>query len=81
MGFEYKNDLKELLPEYLDYLVSKGEIEERGDGFYTCPFCNSGNKQKNTAAFHVNGTRYQCFSFFEHRVLRELDTHSKNRDF
>lgn len=62
MGFEYKNDLKELLPEYLDYLVSKGEIEERGDGFYTCPFCNSGNKQKNTAAFHVNGTRYKCFS-------------------
>lgn len=62
MGFEYKNDLKELLPEYLDYLVSKGEIEERGEGFYTCPFCDSGNKQKNTAAFHVNGTRYKCFA-------------------
>ena len=53
MGFEYKEDLKELLPVYLDYLVSKGDLEERGDGFYTCPFCNSGNKQKNTAAFHV----------------------------
>lgn len=62
MGFDFKNDLKELLPEYLDYLVSKGELEERGDGFYTCPFCNSGNKQKNTAAFHVKGARYQCFS-------------------
>ena len=62
MGFDYKGDLKELLPEYLDYLVSKGDLEERGDGFYTCPFCNSGNKQKNTAAFHVKGTRYQCFS-------------------
>lgn len=44
MGFDYKGDLKELLPEYLDYLVSKGDLEERGDGFYTCPFCNSGNK-------------------------------------
>lgn len=62
MGFEYKEDLKELLPVYLDYLVSKGDLEERGDGFYTCPFCNSGNKQKNTAAFHVKGTRYNCFS-------------------
>lgn len=62
MGFDYKNDLKELLPEYIDYLVSKGELEERGDGFYTCPFCNSGNKQKNTAAFHLKGTRYNCFS-------------------
>ena len=62
MGFEYKDDLKELLPVYLDYLVSKGDLEERGDGFYTCPFCNSGNKQKNTAAFHVKGTRYNCFS-------------------
>ena len=62
MGFEYKEDLKELLPVYLDYLVSKGDLEESGDGFYTCPFCNSGNKQKNTAAFHVKGTRYNCFS-------------------
>ena len=62
MGFEYKDELKELLPEYLDLLVSKGEIEDRGDGYYTCPFCNSGNKQKNTAAFHINGTRYKCFS-------------------
>ena len=75
MGFEYKNDLKELLPEYLDYLVSKGEIEERGDGFYTCPFCNSGNKQKNTAAFHVNGTRYQCFSCTEKGDIFDLVGH------
>lgn len=62
MGFEYKDELKGLLPEYLELLVSKGEIEDRGDGYYTCPFCNSGNKQKNTAAFHINGTRYKCFS-------------------
>ena len=72
MGFNYKGDLKELLPEYLDYLVSKGELEERGDGFYTCPFCNSGNKQKNTAAFHVKGTRYQCFSCTEKGDIFDL---------
>lgn len=72
MGFEYKNDLKELLPEYLDILVSKGEIEDRGDGFYTCPFCNSGNKQKNTAAFYVNGTRYKCFSCTEKGDIFDL---------
>lgn len=27
MGFEYKEDLKELLPVYLDYLVSKGDLD------------------------------------------------------
>ncbi len=72
MGFDYKNDLKELLPEYLDLLVSKGDLEDRGDGFYTCPFCNSGNKQKNTAAFHVNGTRYKCFSCTEKGDIFDL---------
>lgn len=72
MGFEYKNDLKELLPVYLDILVSKGDIEDRGDGFYTCPFCDSGNKQKNTAASHVNGTRYKCFSCTEKGDIFDL---------
>lgn len=62
MGFQYKDELKELLSEYLELLVSNGEIEDRENGYYTCPFCNSGNKQNNTAAFHIIGTSYKCFS-------------------
>lgn len=62
MGFEHKEDLKQLLPDYLDLLEEQGKIENRGEGYYVCPFCDSGNKQNYTAAFHINGTRYKCFS-------------------
>lgn len=62
MGFEFKEELKQLLPDYLDLLEEQGKIENRGEGHYVCPFCDSGNKQNNTAAFHINGTRYKCFS-------------------
>lgn len=75
MGFEYKDELKELLPEYLELLVSKDKIEDRGDGYYTCPFCNSGNKQNNTAAFHINGTRYKCFACDEGGDIFDLVGH------
>lgn len=62
MGFEYKEELKELLPDYMELLEGQEKIENRGNDYWTCPFCNSGNKQHNTAAFHINGTRYKCFS-------------------
>lgn len=62
MGFEFKEELKQLLPDYLDLLEEQRKIENRGEGHYVCPFCDSGNKQNNTAAFHINGTRYKCFS-------------------
>lgn len=32
MGFEYKSELKELLPEYMEILESEGLTENRGDG-------------------------------------------------
>ena len=62
MGFEYKEELKELLPDYLDLLEEQGKIESRGEGYYVCPFCNSGDKKNYTAAFHIDGTRYNCFA-------------------
>lgn len=62
MGFEYKEELKELLPDYMELLEEQEKTENRGNDYWTCPFCDSGNKQNNTAAFHINGTRYKCFA-------------------
>lgn len=78
MGFEYKEELKELLPDYLDLLEEQGKIESRGEGYYVCPFCDSGNKQNNTAAFHINGTRYKCFSCDAGGDIFDLVAHIEN---
>ena len=42
MGFEYKEELKQLLPDYMELLEEQGKIENRGN-YWTCPFCGSGN--------------------------------------
>ena len=78
MGFEYKEALKELLPEYMDLLEEQGKIESRGEGYYVCPFCNSGNKQNYTAAFHIDGTRYNCFACSKHGDIFDLVAHMEN---
>lgn len=75
MGFEYKEELKELLPDYLELLEEQGKIESRGEGYYVCPFCNSGDKKNYTAAFHIDGTRYNCFSCTEHGDIFDLVAH------
>lgn len=62
MGFKYKEELKELLPDYLELLEEQGKIENRGNDYWTCPFCGSGDNEHHTAAFHINGTKYKCFS-------------------
>lgn len=62
MGFEHKEELKELLPDYMKILEEQGKTENRGEGYYVCPFCGSGDKNNYTAAFHISGTRYKCFS-------------------
>lgn len=72
LGFEYKDELKELLPEYIDILEEQGEIENRGNGYWTCPFCGSGDKQNYTAAFHITGTSFHCFSCGEHGDIFDL---------
>lgn len=72
MGFEYKEELKELLPDYMELLEEQGKTENRGNDYYTCPFCGSGNKQNNTAAFHLIGTKYKCFSCDEHGDIFDL---------
>lgn len=78
MGFEYKEKLKELLPDYLDLLEEQGKIESRGEGYYVCPFCNSGDKKNYTAAFHIDGTRYNCFACTEHGDIFGLVAHMEN---
>jgi DNA primase len=72
MGFEYKEELKELLPDYMELLEEQGKTENRGNDYYTCPFCGSGNKQNNTAAFHLIGTKYKCFSCDAHGDIFDL---------
>ena len=78
MGFEYKEELKELLPDYLELLEEQGKVENRGEGYYVCPFCNSGDKKNYTAAFHIDGTRFNCFSCTEHGDIFDLVAHMEN---
>lgn len=78
MGFGYKDELKELLSEYMNLLEEQGKIESRGDGYYVCPFCNSGDKKNYTAAFHIDGTRYNCFACTEHGDIFDLVAHMEN---
>ena len=78
MGFEHKEKLKELLPDYMDLLEDQGKIESRGEGYYVCPFCNSGDKKNYTAAFHIDGTRFNCFSCTEHGDIFDLVAHMEN---
>lgn len=78
MGFEYKEELKELLPDYMELLEEQGKIESRGEGYYVCPFCNSGDKKNYTAAFHIDGTRYNCFACSEHGDIFDLVAHMEN---
>lgn len=72
MGFEYKEKLKELLPDYLELLEEQGKIENRGNDYWTCPFCGSGDNEHHTAAFHINGTKYKCFSCDESGDIFDL---------
>ena len=37
-------------------------LERRGRDSYVCPICNSGNGPSHSAAFHVQGKRWKCFS-------------------
>lgn len=78
MGFEFKEELKQLLPDYLDLLEEQGKIESRGEGYYVCPFCNSGDKKNYTAAFHIDGTRYNCFACSEYGDIFDLVAHMED---
>lgn len=75
MGFEYKEELKELLPDYMELLEEQDKTENRGDDYWTCPFCGSGDNEHHTAAFHINGTRYKCFSCDESGDIFDLVGH------
>lgn len=75
MGFEYKEKLKEMLPDYMELLEEQAKTENRGNNYWACPFCGSGNNEHHTAAFHINGTRYKCFSCDEGGDIFDLVGH------
>lgn len=75
MGFEHKEELKELLPDYMELLEEQGKTENRGNDYWTCPFCGSGDNEHHTAAFHINGTKYKCFSCDEGGDIFDLVGH------
>ena len=75
MGFEYKEELKELLSDYMELLEEQDKTENRGNDYWTCPFCGSGDNEHHTAAFHINGTRYKCFSCDEGGDIFDLVGH------
>lgn len=75
MGFEHKEKLKELLPDYISLLEKQGEIERRSDDYLACPFCRSGDGEKHTAAFHIKGLYYTCFSCGERGDIFTLVGH------
>lgn len=78
MGFEHKEELKELLPDYMELLEEQGKTENRGNDYWTCPFCGSGDNVHHTAAFHVNGARYKCFSCDAGGDIFDLVAHMEN---
>ncbi|MCM1160633.1 MAG: toprim domain-containing protein [Roseburia sp.] len=78
MGFEYKDQLKELLPDYMELLEEQGKTENRGNDYWTCPFCDSGNKENRSAAFHIIGTKFQCFSCDAHGDIYDLVANMEN---
>ena len=78
LGFEYKDELKELLSDYMEILEEQDKTENRGDDYWVCPFCGSGEKRNFTAAFHINGTKYNCFSCGEHGDIFDLVGYIEN---
>ena len=75
MGFEYKEKLKEMLPDYMELLEEQAKTENRGNNYWACPFCGSGDNVHHTAAFHINGIRYKCFSCNEGGDIFDLVGH------
>lgn len=78
MGFDFKEELKELLPDYMELLEEQGKTENRGNDYWTCPFCGSGDNEHHTAAFHIIGTRYKCFSCDKGGDIFDLVAHMEN---
>lgn len=83
MGFELKEKLKQMLPKYLEMLEDRGLTEKRGNGYWNCPFCHSGDKVKNTPAFHLtnNNTKYSCFSCGAKGDIFDLVEHMEGISF
>jgi len=79
MVYEYKEQLKELLPEYLEILEERGITENRKNDYWVCPFCGSGTNHNHTTGFHViGGVKYMCFACGAKGDIYDLVAHIEN---
>ena len=81
-NYENKEELRSLLPTYLEMLEDMGMTENRGNDYWDCPFCGSGTGINQTAAFHLleDGTKYKCFSCGESGDIFDLVRHIENME-
>lgn len=81
-NYENKEELRSLLPTYLEMLEDMGMTENRDNDFWDCPFCGSGTGVNQTAAFHLleDGTKYKCFSCGERGDIFDLVKHVENME-
>lgn len=81
-NYENREELRSLLPTYLEMLEDMGMTENRGNDYWDCPFCGSGTGTNRTAAFHLleDGTKYKCFSCGESGDIFDLVKHIENME-
>ena len=81
-NYENKEELRSLLPTYLEMLEDMGMTENRGNDYWDCPFCGSGTGVNRTAAFHLleESTKYKCFSCGESGDIFDLVRHIENME-
>ena len=81
-NYENKEELRSLLPTYLEMLEDMGMTENRGNDYWDCPFCGSGTGINQTAAFHLleDGTKYKCFACGESGDIFDLVRHIENME-
>lgn len=81
-NYENKEELRSLLPTYLEMLEDMGMTENRGNDYWDCPFCGSGTRINRTAAFHLleEGTKYKCFSCGESGDIFDLVRRIENME-
>lgn len=75
--FKYRDEMKNMLQEYVDEICEPAEVYGKRSAMYICPFCDSGTGHNHTAAFCVNpdGIHYKCFACGENGDIFDLIAH------
>lgn len=83
VGDALKAEIRSRLPEYVQ-IVARPD-RKSGEGFFTCPICDSGNhgSRNSDGAFHLTGEKWYCHScnrggdiFSLYGDIHKLDTSS-----